>query len=368
MADADAAEWEPASGRARFDAARYWRMFPVRLAAGLLVMAAALAPQVWLAYRPEPVSLDETGRFAPAAARLGREILTVESPSIGEDGLLFSHKGREGEVVDLHADSAQLEGETLMNFSEKNPPTGFSRLDFVTARPAAPSPGKPCRTFVEVRVDPHKPPAALHFFQKDAPGGEAWRELSLKADGNLTVVVNTDMPDDGDERAPGCAKLLKIAPGFSSAVAGISNVSVIAEAGSAVQFRFNPVTPKDSLWGGPDGFYNPFSFGSRVPPTLGARAVEVEALDKKAPTPSLGARSPEGGDPLVVESLLVGSDKLQAKVSGVGLVRLNGEDYADPYGRVRRHAGASLLLALADVALLAWVVHLIFGRRRPPAP
>jgi hypothetical protein len=74
----------------------------------------------------------------------------------------------------------------------------------------------------------------------------------------------------------------------------------------------------------------------------------------------------EGGEPLSVESLLVGSDHLQVKVSGVGLLKVNGEDYADPLGRVRRHPLPSLLLALADAALLALVVHLIFGQRQPP--
>jgi hypothetical protein len=43
--------------RARLGAGLYRRPLPVRLLAGVLVLAAALAPQILLAYRPEPVSL-----------------------------------------------------------------------------------------------------------------------------------------------------------------------------------------------------------------------------------------------------------------------------------------------------------------------
>jgi len=356
------------SRRVRFGLGRYWRQFPVRLLAGLLVLSAALAPQILLAYRPEPVSLEETGKFSPAAARLGRERLTIEAPAPGAEGLLFAHVGKAGEIVDLGFERARLDGETIMLFSEENPPANPSRVDYLTTRPDAAAPGEPCRTFLQVRAaDPLRPPSAIHFYQQAAPGGEVLRALELKADAAVLVSVDTDMPDDGDERAPGCTKLLKAAPGFASPVAGVSTVSLIAEADSAVRFSFNPATAKEALWDGAEGFFQPFSFGNDYHSTLRARAVEVGASGGRASGPAtvLGARSPEGAEPLSVESLLVGSDRLQLDVSGVGFVKVNGEDYADPLGRVRRHPLASLLLAAADAALLAWVVYLLFGRRRP---
>ncbi|HEX8150635.1 MAG TPA: toll/interleukin-1 receptor domain-containing protein [Pyrinomonadaceae bacterium] len=351
----------------RPDLGRYWRLFPVRLVAGLLLLSAALAPQVRLAYRPEPVSLEETGKFSPAAARLGREVLTIEAPAPDAGGLLLTHVGKAGEIVDLGFERARLDGETLVLFGEQNPPTSPSPIDYVTTRPAPGAPGEPCRTFIRVRAaDPRRPPSALHFYQKPAP--DAVRAVELKADGGVLVSVDTDMPDEGDGRAPGCGKLLQVAPGFSAPVSGVSTVGVVAEADSGARFSFSPATKNDSLWNGAEGFFQPFAFGKAAPAVLRARAVEVRALGGQASgaAPALGARSVDGGEPLSVESLQVGPDRLQVQVTGVGFLKVNGEDHADPLGRVRRHPLPSLLLAAADAALLAWVVHLLVGRRRPP--
>lgn len=356
------------SRRARLG--RYRRLFPVRLFAALLLLAAALAPQVLLAYRPEPVRLEETGKFSALTASLGREVLTVEAPSADAEGLLLAHVANADEVVDLGFERARLDADSLMLLSELNPPTAPSRLDYVTTQPEAAAQGEPCRTFVQVRAaDPRTPPRALHFYQKQAPGGDTKRAFDLKADGDLAVSVDTDAPDGSDERSPGCAKLLKVGPDFTSPVAGVSTISVVAEGNSAAAFSFNPATARGSLWVGAEGLFQPFSYGNDAPASLRVRAVEVSALGETAAgaPPILAARSVDGGEPLNVGGLLVGSDHLQVNVSGVGFVRVNGEDYTDPLGRVRRHPLASLLLALADAALLAWLVHLLFGKRRPSA-
>ena len=354
--------------RRLFGLRRYWELFHVRLLAGLLVLSAALAPQVHLAYRPEPVSLEVTGKFSPAAAKLGREVLRIEAPSPDAEGLLLAHVANADEIVDLVFESARLDGNTLMLFSEQNPPTRPSRVDFLTTKPGAAAAGEPCRTFIQVRAaDPRSPPSALHFSQPGVPGGDVLRALELKADGDVLVGVDTDMPDESDERSPGCAKLLKVAPDFASPVSGLSTISVVAEATSAARFSFNPATAKGSLLGEAKGLFEPFSFGNNVPAVLRARAVEIVAPGGNAagPAPVLGARSVDGGEPLSIESLSVGSDHLQVKVSGVGFVKVNGEDYTDPLGYVKRHPLPSLLLVLADAALLALVAHMLFGRRQP---
>jgi hypothetical protein len=354
------------SRRGRFEPARYWRLFPVRLLAGLLVLSAALAPQLRLAYRPEPVSLEETGKFSPAVARLGRERLTIETPSVdSEEGLLLSHVANPDEVVDLGLARARLDGDTLMNFGKYNPPTAPARIDYQTRKPGAT--GEPCRTFVGVRAaDARKMPAALRFYQADAPGGDMLRSLELEAEGgDVLVSVDTGAPDGGDARSPGCAKLLKVAPDFAAPVEADSTVSFVAEAGSAARFSFNPATAGASLWDGPEGLFQPFAFGDDG--TLRARAVEVVAEGARASGPAtvLGARSVDGGEPLGVESLSVGPDSLQVKVSGVGFVKVNGEDYVDPLGRARRHPLPTTLLALLDAALLAWFARLLFAGGRP---
>ena len=352
--------------RGRIGVGRYWRLFPVRLLAGVLVLAAALAPQILLAYRPEPVVLGETGKFSPTTAKLGRETLTIEGPALDARRLLLTHAGKADEIVDLDFERARLDGETTMLFVEQNPPTLPSSVSYVTTKPAHGSSGEPCRTFIKVRAaDQGRAPSALHFYQQQAAPGA--RTLELKTDGGVLLSVNTDMPAESGEHAPGCAKLLKVGPDFAEIVSGVSTIGVIAEANSAARFRFNPATEKDALWSGTEGFFQPFAFGNSIPAALRARAVEVRSLGRQdsGATSILSAHSVDGGEPLTVESLWVGSDRLHLNVSGLGFVKVNGEDYIDPFGRVRRHPITSVLLAMADVALLVWVVHLLFGKRRP---
>jgi TIR domain len=352
-----------------FEPKRYWRLFPVRLLAGLLLLSAALALQLRLAYRPEPVSLEETGMFSPALVRLGRERLTIEAPSLDPaEGLLLSHVANSGEIVDLGFERARLDGDTLMLFSNYNPPTSPAQIDYQTTKPDAGATGEPCHTFISVRTaDVQKQPAALHFYQSGALGGDILRALELEATGaELLISVDTGTSDEGHDDAPGCAKMLKVAPDFVSPVSGDSSISVIAEAGSASHFSFNPATTKNDLWEGAEGFFQPFILGSEAAAPFHVRALKITSLDERGTDPStlLGARRLDG-EWLNVESLSVGSDSLQIRVSGVGFVKVNGEDYVDPLRRMRKHPLATILLAVVDAALLVWFMRLLFVRRQP---
>lgn len=359
--------WAKGARHGRFGAGRDGRSFLLRLFA-LLLLSAALALQFYLAYRPGPVNLEETGKFMPAPVRLGRDRLMIEAPSVeSAEGLLLSHVANRGEIVDVGFERAHLDGDTLMLFSHSNPPTSPARVDYQTTKPGAA--GEPCRTFISVRAtDVQKQPAALYFYQSGPPGGDILRSLELEATGGeLLVSVDTDVPDGGNERAPGCAKLLKVAPGFTSPVNGVSTISFVAEADSASRFSFNPAAATNDLWKDAEGFFQPFALGGEASAPFRARAVEIISTGEKdaAPTTLLGARSPDG-ERLTVESLSVGSDRLQITVSGVGFVKVNGEDYADPLGRMRKHPLATILLAAVDFALLVWLLRLLFVRRRPP--
>ena len=352
-------------GDGKLGLARLLRARPVRLFAALLVAAAVLAPQLLLAFQPEPVRLEETGRFAPAEARLGRERLTIEGPLIDSpEGLMLSHVGNPEEVVNLSFERARLDGDTLMQFGEQNPPTAPAHILFMTDKPEAK--GEPCRTFVNVSAaDASRKPSALHFSQTLSPGGDVQRGLDLEASGaQLLFNVNTSAPLGGDERAPGCSKLLKVAPGFAAPVEGVSAVAFIAEPDSATHLTFNPALAKNNLWQGAEGFFQPFALGGEEPAPFRARALKITARGEGGPASLLEARA-VGEGWLTVESLSVGPDRLQVRASGVGLIKVYGEDYTDPLGRVRRHALASLALALLDVALLVWLARMLFAPRRP---
>jgi hypothetical protein len=73
----------------------------------------------------------------------------------------------------------------------------------------------------------------------------------------------------------------------------------------------------------------------------------------------------EGGELLNVESLKVGSDRVQVNVSGRAWVKENGKDYVAHLERMKSHLLATILLAVADAALIIWLMRLLFGTRQP---
>ena len=355
------------------DFRRYWQLFPVRLMAGLLVLTGAIIPQWYLIFRPEPVNLEDTGKFSPAVLRLGREELTIDGPVTNSDeGLLLSHVGQPNEIVDLSFDRARLDGETLLQLSESNPPPNPTRIDYLTTKSAERMEGEPCRTSIEIKLaDARKPLATLHFYQTGAPGGDIYRRLDMKATGG-EVLIN--IGTDGDDvSAPGCQKKLVIGSDFSLPTEGTYGLAIVAEADSVSHFSFNPAMAKNTLWGGPDSFFQPFDFGSEqnspdAPAPLRARAVEIRTLGgnkSSEPTSVLSARSLEGGELLTVESLKVGSDRIQINVSGRGLVKENGKDYINLVDRMKRHLLLTALLAVGNVAILVWFMRLLFSQRQP---
>lgn len=350
------------------------RRFNARLLAGLLVLTAALAAQAYLAFRPQPVRVEHAGEFSPVAAKLGRHELTIEGPSTNsEEGVLLYHGGGAREIVDVEIDGAVLDHDTLMEFSDSNPPTAPARIAYQTTKSAGRSAAAPCRTFVEIRLaDKREPPSSLSFYQLDSPGGVNYRHLSMKSDGGrLLVNVTTDSPDD-DEQAAGCRKLLRIGPDFERETVGTYSVGMVAERGAVLLFRFNPPGADNPLWDGPGGLFQPFDLGaerldpSAAPPFL-ASAVELKPLGGRPadPKPLLSVRSPRGGEPLSVDGLKVGSDTVQVNVSGMGVVTVEGRDRVGLFDRIRANPVPSILLALCNAALIIWLVRLLFGRRRP---
>jgi hypothetical protein len=355
------------------DLKRYWQLFPVRLMVGLLVLTGAIIPQLYLIFRPEPVNLEDTTRFSPAVLRLGREELTIEGPVTNSDeGSLLSHIGQPNEIVDLSFNRARLDGETLLQLGESNPPPDPTRIDYLTTKSAQRTEGNSCRTFIDVKfADARKPPTALHFYQTDAPGGGDYRSLDMKTTGGeLILSIGTD---GDDVRAPGCQKKLTVGSDFSLPTEGTYGLAIVAEADSVSHFSFNPATAKNTLWDGPDSLFQPFDFGSEqqsegAPAPLRARAVEIRTLggDKSAgPISVLSARSLDGGELLTIESLKVGSDQIQVNVSGRGLVKENSKDYVNLIDRMKRHLLPTALLAVANVALLIWFMRLLFSQRQP---
>lgn len=353
---------------------RHRRRLPARLLAGLLLVTVALAAQAYFALRPQPVRVENIVEVSPVVAKLNRHELTVEGPTTNsEEGLLLSHGGKDHEVVDVDIDRAVLDNETLMQFSDANPPTAPAHLAYQTAKWTGRSAAAPCRTFVEVRLaDKAEPPSSLSFYQLDSPGGDDYRHLLMKVEGGrLLVHVTTESPDE-DEQAEGCRKVLTVGPDFEQPILGTYSFGMVAERGAVLQFRFNPLGAGKSLWDGPGGLFQPFDLGAEKlapsdPPPFRASALVLRPLDGRPADskPLLSVRSPQSAELLSVDGLKVGSDEIQINVSGPGVVEMEGRDHSGLLERIKADPMPAMLLALFDVALVIWLMYTLFGRLRP---
>ena len=381
---------------------RSWRRRLVRVTVGVLALAAALLAQYRFAYRPQPVDLAATGLFSPVAARRGREELVIESPQTNSAaGLLFSHEGRPDEFVDLAFERARLgeETRTLLVALDADPPRDAAALALQTLEPkppaeekpaatanrpetarqpaaagvAAPAGGETCRTSVDVRAaQGTAPPAALHLYQLEQAGGERVRQFNLKAEGgDMHVSALTAMPDEGTPDSLGCRKRLSVGDAFEDFFNGTYTVHAVAEAGGSLRLSFNAATPGGPPPGRARNLFRPFELGGGTPnpdgpAPLRAAAVYLRPLggDPRARAfRTLSARA-AGRSPLNIDSLEVGPDLIQLSVSGWALVKTGSADYVNLSDRFKRQPFVAALFVVIDLALVAWLLLLLFGARR----
>lgn len=362
---------------------RLWRRRLVRAAAAVVALAAAVAVQYRLAYRPLPVDLVETGLFSPAVLAPGRDQFVIEGPvTSSADGLLFSHVGRPYELVDVSCEGARLDDPTLavLRQLDSNPPTAPAPFGLQTVAPKdeegkevqTPS-GEPCRTSVELSAERNTAmPRAIHLYRLGGDGGERFRSLELKAAGaDLLLSAVTAMADEGTPSSLGCRKRLTLGDGFQEVMNGTFTVGAVVADGGAVRLNFSDARGGPPHWGDAAGLFQPFVLGGEKqkpgdPAPLRARAVSVTAQGgpsgPDAP-PSLSARAADG-ELLNIDGLKVGAEQIQVGVSGRGLVRVGGEDYVNLASRVRSNPVAAVLFAVADIALVVWFLLQLFGARR----
>jgi hypothetical protein len=367
-----------------FDPLRFFgRRRIARAGVGLLVLAGAAFAQYRLANVPLPVNVETIGNFSPATIRLGQEELVIEEPVVNSaEGILFSHDGKQNEIVEVSFDHARLDEQTISMLESLGlrPPSTPARIDYRAQESKEPAAGEEsCRTRVELRATSQMP-AEIHLFQLDAPGLEHYRHLEMTTRGTeLVSNLLSESPSDSD-LAPGCQKLLRVGD-WNQSLTMIDLTAIVAD-NSDLRLYFKPLTANATLWDDAAGFYEPFDLGAQQlkptdPPPFQARAVSIRPLGGgkalSAPPALISARSTSDGPPLTISGLKIGSDQLQLSIAGKGWVKINGEDVTINFlKRVEENPIPSALLAAANAALLAWVARLVFKSpstsARPKAP
>ena len=338
-----------------------------RACVGLLVLAGAAFGQYKLAHLPRAVNLDTTGKFSPATIKLGQQELIIEGPVVNAaEGMLFSHDGRPNELVAVGLEHARLDEQTIRSLEGTGlrPPSAPAEIDYRARDSMRSFKGESCRTRVEVRAM-SKMPSEIHIFQLGVPGLSQYRYLEMTAKGaELVSRILTESPGDS-ELAPGCQKLLMVGD-WTQPLTNFE-VKTIVDDNSALRFTFSPLARGSSLWGGPEGLFEPFDLGVEQqtpndPQPFQARAVSIRSLrgGDPAAAPLTLASAQSDGALLTIHGLRIGSDQIQLNIAGKGYVKINGEDVTiDVLKRVGENPIPSALLAAGNAALLAWVASLI---------
>jgi hypothetical protein len=327
--------------------------FQTRVPLVIAAIAATLGADEWFIHRPEPHGVAE---FNPVKARLGKEELILGNPALSGDSLL-SHQGGKNEVVEIffergvlsRATQKLLKGQPWAQ-SQQGQPISYTTLDSAGAS------GPPCRTFVDMK--PAGGTASeVHLFQDGIPGGENHREFSVRVVGSgVQVNFETAADDPGQLNQPGCSKLLQ-AGGNQIGLGGMIPVSVLAEAGSSVRLKFMPGS-STAIWDDGKGFFEPFQAL-----TLGARSARLSPIDSQQ---KLFLASAAGGQQaLSVDGLLVGSDTVEMRLSGVGWVTVNGRLISPTFGEwVSASSLRAGTVAVVNLAILCGVIVLGAGSLR----
>jgi hypothetical protein len=324
-----------------------------RAIAAFVIVVLALTADVWLIRRPEPHSVAE---FSPFTTALGREELILKGP-MSPAGPLLSHQGGKNEVVDIFFEKGILSDPTrkLLGTSPIAKSAAPQLISYTTLD-SPPTGGAPCRTFVNIDLENAKA-SELHLSQRGLAGGERHREIEVESVGAPLAVSFQTMADDPAQlNQPGCRKLLQVGDSQVPLV-GIP-LKILADTGSSVRLKFMPASPAP-IWKGARGLFEPFqSVDLRV------QRVLVSPLGSQQEKRKVDAT---GGRPSInIENLLIGSNELQAALSGVGMVAIDGR----AVGPTLTEWLSASYLRTAIVAflnlLICWGALLVVTWRRPP--
>lgn len=340
-----------------------WKKRLVRGIAALLITTGVVLLQFRLANIPLPVQIGNSSETTIPPIRFGEE-LVIGGPASGST-LLLGHNGDATEIVDFYLENATITQETRRSY-DLDPRAQLTpgRLSYTT-QPAESS-RIPCTTDVEARLlDEKRPPREIRFFQSPAPGNQSHREINVRVDQDVLLVVGTNPTEsppeeDSDDDGPGCVKRLEGTQlkekEKQKILAGAFTIESNIRANSSIMMRFLPIDAGKPIWTGNDGFVEPFRFTS---PILRSTHISIRSSDNSAPFEIIGS---EKGDPLRVNALRIGSDQLRADVSGKGFVRRDGEMVTlKLVERIQQYPFFAALFAMLNAGLLAWLTRLVRG-------
>ena len=318
--------------------------FVPRAAAAAACLVLAGVADLWFVRRPEPHSVAE---FPPFSANLRKEELILAHP-VSAAGPLLTHEGSPSEVVEIFFSRGSLVGES-------GEPQAIA---YMTGEDSPGAKGSPCRTVVNVSLD-HSEGAELRLFQQGQPGGMHRREIEIKPAGSPLLVEFVTMGDPSRTNQPGCNKLLQVGGSERSVMQHL--VQVRAETGSTVRLKFMSASGTSS-WEKSSDTVEPFQAIS-----LKVQSVRVSPIN--SPEILQKVQTGDGHASIDIGNLLIGADFLQAVISGVGWVTINGQEVGPTFKEwISGSYVRSAAVALANLLFLAGAAAFVFRGRRLKLP
>jgi len=290
-----------------------------RAIAALAVAAVAGMAQYRLARIPLPVEVSDAKKVSIPPVRSGEKLIISGLVMPAEKRPLFAYQGDPKEVVDIHLERASISPDTRTNYQLDQRFESVDRLAYTTQGSRTSS--GVCTTDVTAVANESNTPTRIALFQSEGPGNQIYRNLAIEIDREVLVNISTNPPagppTDTDDDGPGCIKLLT-GTSLKHRLEGGLLLSARLVPDARLDLRFLPLNA-NAPWGDYAGMFQPLRFMS---PIFQARAISINSPNGSA---LFEAASSSPDQPLRVNRLKIGSDELQAEISGMGFVKVRGE-------------------------------------------
>jgi hypothetical protein len=340
-----------------------WQRPLVRKIAAVLIFLGAVSLQVFFKNFPWPLSLESTDKLKSPSVLAGAQELVLGNATVKPKRPLLSYKSSAWETADLDLGRARLDDQSaaILSISKSgSPPSSATTWAYVSQESESSAPGNPCRTEVDIGLDPAATQAGeFHFsFRLEPSEASSVRRLEIRSDNvPLQVRVFTDQP-----KGPLCIKNLQA--GAWRSKAGNIPITFLADPGSNIRITFLSESDKAPSWQ-PDGMLR-LEFGPMTATQLAIRQVQDDGSVAKAPPAIRISTFLE--KPITTSNLALGADALQVRIAGRAWASQDGKPVGfDVIDAMQKNLAFGALLAAGNLAFLAWLKKLVFGAPTPAA-
>ena len=340
-----------------------WQKRAARKTAAVLIFLGAVLLQVFFKNFPWPLSLESTDRLKSPGVAAGAQELVLSNARLKPKRSLLSYKSSAWETADLDLGRAKLDEQSaaFLSLSRSGmPPASATRWAYVSQESESSASGNPCRTGVDIDLDPaFAEGGEFHlWFRLEPSEASSERRLEIKSDNApLQVRVYTDQP-----KGPLCIKNLQAGP-WRGKVGNVP-ITFLVEPGSSTRITFLSESDKPPSWQ-LDGMLR-LEFGPMIAKQFAIRQVQDDGSIAKAPPAMYVSTFLE--NPITVSNLALGADAFQVRVAGRAWASQDGKPVGfDLIDAMQKNPAFATLLGAFNLAFLAWLRKLFFGTSPQPS-